>query len=243
MAKHGSSAITGPVILALDNSSMCGSVALVSEGLCLAEYSLSSTTTHSRRLLTSIQQIMTETGMIWERIAAFAVSSGPGSFTGLRIGLTTAKGLVMATGRPLIAVSATTTLACQLPWTEKLICPLIDARKHEVYTAFYRCGHDGMPRRESEIVAVAPEELARRIDEEVIFVGDGCRIYQDLLQERLGERASFASPEIFFMRAAALGRCALDKWQRQEFLDPAGAIPDYIRPSEAEINLVPRQAD
>ena len=237
MAQHGTTAVPGPIILALDNSGMCGSVALVSQGLCLAEYSLSSTTTHSRRLLATVHQIMEETGLTWERLAAFAVSAGPGSFTGLRIGLTTAKGLVMATGHPLIAVSSTTTLACQLPWTEKLICPLIDARKHEVYTAFYRCDHNGIPRRTSNIVAITPEELVLQIEEEVIFLGDGGLIYQDLLRERLGERASFASPEIFFMRAAALGRCALDKWSRQEFLDPASAIPDYVRPSEAEIGL------
>jgi tRNA threonylcarbamoyladenosine biosynthesis protein TsaB len=209
MAQHGTTQVTGPVILALDNSSMCGSVALVSQGLCLAEYSLSSNTTHSRRLLATIQQLMEETGLAWERLSAFAVSAGPGSFTGLRIGLATAKGLIMATGKPLIAVSSTTTLACQLPWTERLICPLIDARKHEVYTAFYRCAPGGMPRRISDIIAIAPEELALRIKEDVIFLGDGSRLYQDLLTERLGERASFASPELFFMRAAALGRCAL----------------------------------
>ena len=121
MAQHGKNAVNGPVILALDNSTMCGSVALVSQGLCLAEYSLSSTTTHSRRLLATIHRLMEETGLDWEGIDAFAVSAGPGSFTGLRIGLTTAKGLAMATGKPLIAVSSTTTLACQLPWTRRLI--------------------------------------------------------------------------------------------------------------------------
>jgi tRNA threonylcarbamoyladenosine biosynthesis protein TsaB len=237
MAHHGSSVVSGPIILALENSSQCGSVALVGEGICLAEYSLTSTITHSRRLLTTIQQIMAETGVTWERIAAIAVSAGPGSFTGLRIGLTTAKGLAMATGKPLISVSATSTLACQLPWTNILVCPVIDARKHEVYTAFYRCGDDGECRRISEVVAISPEELAEGIGEDVIFLGDGSRIYRDTFRERLGTRANFASPEIFFVRAAALGHCALKKWRNQEFIDPATAIPDYIRPSEAEQNL------
>lgn len=237
MAQHGTTAVTGPIILALENSSQCGSVALVSQGLCLAEHSLSSPTTHSRRLLTTIQQLLLEAGLGWERIDAIAVSAGPGSFTGLRIGLTTAKGLAMAAAKPMIAVSSTTTLACQLPWTEQLICPVIDARKHEVYTALYRSDEAGLPRRMGEIVAIAPEELARRIDEEVIFLGDGSRIYQEIFQERLGSRAHFAPPEIFFVRAAALGYAALAKWHRGAFIDPASATPDYIRPSEAEQNL------
>ena len=237
MAQHGTSVVSGPIILAIENSSQCGSVALVSEGLCLAEYSLTSSITHSRRLLPSIQQIMAETDIAWERIAAIAVSAGPGSFTGLRIGLTTAKGLAMATGKPLISVSATSTLACQLPWTERLICPVIDARKHEVYAAFYRCNTDGVSRRIGEIMAISAHDLAGRIEEDVIFLGDGSRIYHDTFKGQLGQRASFASPELFFVRAAALGHCALKKWRNQEFIDPATAIPDYIRPSEAEQNL------
>ena len=226
-------------MLALENSSMCGSVALVAPDHCLAEYSLTSATTHSQRLLCSIQQLMQETGVGWEQIDAIAVSDGPGSFTGLRIGLATAKGLAMATGKPLLTVTSTRTLACQLAWTTQLICPVLDARKREVYTALYRGdGLGGEPKRVSDIVAIAPEALAEGMgEEEVLFMGDGSRIYRDILQERMGSRASFASSEIFFIRAAALGHAALAKWRRAEFCDTATAIPDYIRPSEAEINL------
>jgi tRNA threonylcarbamoyladenosine biosynthesis protein TsaB len=237
MAQHGNTSTSGPIILALENSSMCGSVALVTTGICLGEHSLTSTTTHSRRLLTTIQQLMTETGIDWPRIDAIAVSAGPGSFTGLRIGLTTAKGLAMATGKPLIAVTSTRILACQLGWSGLLLCPLIDARKQEVYTALYRGDQQGITRRISAIVAITPRALCEQITEDVIFVGDGSRLYQDVLQERLGGRAHFASPEIFFLRAAALGAAALIKWQQGEFIDPASATPEYIRLSEAEINL------
>jgi tRNA threonylcarbamoyladenosine biosynthesis protein TsaB len=237
MAQHGTATITGPLILAIENSSQCGSVALVSPDLCLAESSLTTSTTHSRRLLVSIQQVMAETGVTWEEIAAIAVSSGPGSFTGLRIGLTTAKGLAMATGKPLIAVSSLTTLACQLHSTARLICPVLDARKQEVYTAFYRCDGAGIPRRISEIVAITPQALAATITEEVIFLGDGATIYRDVLKAGAEGMASFARPEIFFLRAAALGASALDKWHKQDFLDTVNAIPDYVRLSEAEVNL------
>lgn len=239
MAQHGTTNTSGPIILALENSGMCGSVALVAPGLCLAEYSLTSTATHSQRLLPSIQQIMAETGVTWGSVAAIAISAGPGSFTGLRIGLTTAKGLAMASGRPLIAVSSLDTLATQMPWTDKLICPVLDARKQEVYSACYRCDGDGAPRRISEIVAITPSKLAQTINEDVLFLGDGAGIYQDVLQEGVRGRASFASPEIFFLRAAALGRAALTKFQQHDFLDTASATPDYIRPSEAELSLKP----
>lgn len=239
MARHGSTQVTGPVILAIENSTMCGSVALVCDGLCLAEYSLTTSATHSQRLLSSIHQLMTDCSFTWDRLDAMAVSIGPGSFTGLRIGLTTAKALAMATGKPLIGVSSLTTLACQLPWTDRLICPVLDARKHEVYTAYYRCAPDGIPRQTSDCIAITPEALAKQIDVDVLFVGDGSRIYQEIFTEILGRRASFASPELFFIRAAALGRQALDKWRQREFLDPVRAIPDYVRPSEAEINFPP----
>ena len=239
MAQHGATPVSEPIILALENSSMCGSVALVTPNLCLAEHSLTSTTTHSRRLLGTIQQLLAETGVGWERIDAIAVSAGPGSFTGLRIGLSTAKGLLMAIAKPLIAVTSTRTLASQIGWTTRLICPVIDARKREVYTACYRWdGATATTRRVSEIVAITPEELATRIEgEEVILLGDGSQIYRDLLQERLGQQVSFASPALFSLRASALGHAALAKWESKEFLEPASAIPHYIRASEAEINL------
>jgi len=236
MAHHGLLATNGPLILALENSSLCGSVALVSPGGCLAESSLATTKTHSKRLLPAIQQVMADSGTNWQALSAIAVSAGPGSFTGLRIGMTTAKGLAMATGKPLIAVSSLTTLACQLPWATQLICPLLDARKQEVYAAFYRAGKDGIPRRCGDIEAITPEALAQKIDEDVIFIGDGVEIYREILEKGVRAQVSFANPAVFFLRAAALGASALVKWQRGEFLDTASATPDYIRLSEAEIN-------
>jgi len=238
MAHHGMPpSLNGPLILALENSSLCGSVAIVSPGGCLAESSLTTTKTHSQRLLPAIQQVMADSGVSWQELSAIAVSAGPGSFTGLRIGLSTAKGLAMATGKPLISVSSLSTLACQLPWTTRLICPLLDARKQEVYAAFYRSDEDGIPRRSGAIEAITPEDLAQRINEDVIFIGDGAEIYREVLTKGVRGQASFANPAIFFLRAAALGASALVKWQRGEVLDTASTTPDYIRLSEAEINL------
>jgi len=223
-----------PIILSLENSGMCGSIALTARNQCLAEYSLTSKITHSKRLLGSIDFIMQESQLNWSDIDAIAVSLGPGSFTGLRIGLSTAKGLVMATGKQLLGVSSLEALALQVRYTDKLICPIIDARKKEVYAAFYRPKH-GKLHSVSAQMAVTPQDLSQQINEPVIFIGDGGVLYKEMLTEKLGELASFAAPEIYFPRASAIGQLAQLNWQADNFLDPISAVPTYIRPSDAEL--------
>jgi tRNA threonylcarbamoyladenosine biosynthesis protein TsaB len=225
-----------PVLLALETSGICGSIALVNQRQCLAEYSLHSKQTHSRRLLVGIDWLMAEAGLEWADIGGVAVSLGPGSFTGLRIGLSTAKGLAMAASKPLLGVAALDGLAAQLVHAAPLICPVLDARKQEVYTAFYRSGPAGAE-RVSDYMVLAPGDLAAMIREPVVLVGDGAVAYEELFRERLGETATIASGVIYFPRAAAIGQLAIDKWHRQEFLEPAAAVPLYVRPSEAEMNL------
>jgi tRNA threonylcarbamoyladenosine biosynthesis protein TsaB len=226
----------GPVLLALETSGVCGSIALVTERQCLGEYTLCSKQTHSRRLLVGIEWLLGEVGFDWKKIGGVAVSLGPGSFTGLRIGLSTAKGLAMATGIPLLGVAALDGLAAQLAHAASLICSVLDARKQEVYTAFYRSGPAGVE-RVSDYMVLPPATLAAMISEPVLLVGDGAFAYEELFRERLGDALVIAPGEIYFPRAAAIGQLAFSKWQRQEFLEPASAVPLYIRPSEAEMNL------
>lgn len=236
MSRHGITEKKHPIILVLENSGMCGSIAITAPGICLAEYSLTSEVTHSKRLLSSLEFLIREAGIDWPDIDAIAVSLGPGSFTGLRIGLTTAKGLVMATGKKLIGLSSLDGLAVQLQDSDKLICPAIDARKKQVYAALYR--NTGPEcKRISPQLAISPQDLSAMINEPVVFIGDGGVLYKDILQARLGDRAHFALPEIYFPRAAAIGSLALNKWHAQEFLDPISATPLYVRPSDAEMSL------
>jgi tRNA threonylcarbamoyladenosine biosynthesis protein TsaB len=225
-----------PVLLALETSGMCGSIALVTQRQCLGEYTLLSKQTHSRRLLGGIDWLLREAGLDWTEIGGLAVSLGPGSFTGLRIGLSTAKGLAMAAGIPLLGVAALDGLAAQLAHAAPLICPVLDARKQEVYAAFYRPGPVGAE-RVSDYMVLSPAALAAKINESVILVGDGAVAYEELFRKQLGETAIIASGVIYFPRAAAIGQLAFSKWQKQEFLEPASAVPLYIRPSEAEMNL------
>jgi tRNA threonylcarbamoyladenosine biosynthesis protein TsaB len=225
-----------PLLLALENSTLCGSVALVSGSQCLAEFTLQSRLTHSKRLLSAVDNIMSSCEVKWDDLDSIAVSLGPGSFTGLRICLATAKGLAMAAALPLIGVASLDGLAVQLSYTRHLICVLLDARKKEVYAAFYR--HiNGTAERISDYLAISPEKLAAQINEPVILVGDGAELYADFFREKLGERALFAPPQLFHTRAAAIGLPAIKKWQNNDFLDTSSAVPIYVRPSDAEIHF------
>ena len=138
MARHGISTPASPIILAIENSTMCGSVAVVAPDLCLAELSVTSSITHSRRLLDSIDTTLKNASIELVDIDAIAVSLGPGSFTGVRIGLTTAKGLALATSKPLIGINSLDALAGQTATCDSLICAMLDARKKEVFAAFYK---------------------------------------------------------------------------------------------------------
>ena len=225
-----------PIVLALETATMCGSVALVAANRCLAEFSLQTGETHSRRLLAGVDWLLQETGIDWPVIDAVAVSLGPGSFTGLRIALATAKGLAMAAGAELIGVGTLDGLAAQLfAAGEILICPVLDARKKEVYCGLYRCDNQGIPRILGEYMVIAPEVLCAMIHEPVVLLGDGAAVYGDLFREKLADLLKRPPSSIFFPRAATIGFLALDKWKKNDFLEPAGAQPINIRPSEAEL--------
>ena len=172
-----------PLILSIDTASSCCSVALTrgsaTGGQVLASLSLNSSVTHSRRLLTAIDWLLVETETDWQAVAGLAVSLGPGSFTGLRIGMATVKGLATATRKPLLGVSTLDALAFNCTGG-KLICAVLDARKKEVYTCFYRSDLCGIPRRIGAIRVVTPQRLVAEIEQPVVFVGDAVMIYGDL---------------------------------------------------------------
>lgn len=233
------SGLPKPLILALETATMCGSVALVAANRCIAEFSLQTGETHSRRLLAGVDWLLQETSAAWSDIDAVAVSLGPGSFTGLRIGLATAKGLTLSAGLKLIGVGTLDGLAAQLHGSgDLLICPVLDARKKEVYCGLYRCDSSGVPRLQEEYLVASPEALCERIaGHPVVMLGDGFTVYGDLFREKLGALLSEAGANLYFPRAAAIGMLALEKWQRSDFLDPAALEPIYIRPSEAELHL------
>jgi len=225
-------------LLAVECATMCGSVALIDQGCCLAEYSLDVPTTHSKRLLNQLERVRQDVGVEWRELGGLAVSLGPGSFTGLRIGLSLAKGLALAAGLPLLGVSTLDGLAMQvagLPGTR--ICAVLDARKQEVYAACYQCDEKGRPARTGRDQVLRPEMLAGQLNGPLVLVGDGAVAYRDVLLAHLGPSAIFAPPGSHFPRAATIGLLGEEMLARGELLDPVSSVPIYVRPSEAEINL------
>jgi len=225
-----------PVILAIENTGMCGSVALVCSSHCIGEHSLQTKMTHSKRLLSSVTYLMNEAQVDWEQIDAIAISLGPGSFTGLRIGLSTVKGLSLASSIPLIGISTLEAMASQFSYATCQICSIIDARKKEVYAALFQPEIDGTLSRLSEDMVLSPEDLATKITAPTLLVGDGAELYEDMFKEELGQNVIFPPPHLSFPRAVHIGYRALPLWEQKDFLDPASATPIYIRPSDAEIH-------
>jgi len=231
----------GNIILAVDTATPCSTVALVSgtraEGRVLALLSVSSSVTHSRRLLVAIERLLDDGGLTKEDIEGFAIGLGPGSFTGLRIGMATVKGLATAAGKPLYGISTLDVIGASCTGDSRLICSVLDARKKEVYAAFYRVNDFGIPQRVSDIAVLAPEKLAEQISEPVLMVGDGLFTYKSLWQDQLGDRMRCAPVQHWSPSAATLGLLAGELRLQNKYLDIASAVPLYVRASDAELNL------
>ncbi len=230
-----------PLILAIDTATGCSTAALTRgtlvDGEVLASLSFSSKITHSRRLISLVDLLLKETETDWPMLGGIAVGLGPGSFTGLRIGMATAKGFAATSLKPLLGVSTLDGLASHCASTKK-ICAVMDARKKEVYTAFFRRTAEGTIRREGVVRAITPDQLAADIDEPVVMVGDGAIVYQDLWQDTLGSLVEFAPFHLHSPSAAAIGLLAAELLEKGETLDIAAATPLYVRASDAELSLV-----
>lgn len=223
-------------ILAVDTSTFTGSVALVDGQGVAAEWTLRSSRTHNRRLLGTVDAILKEAGWTLEAVGGFAVTSGPGSFTGLRIGLTTVKTLAWITAKPFAAVCSLEALAAPLAFSSMPVCALLDARKQEIYGAVYQPDGKGRLVLRGDLLLLPPERLTDHIQTPTLFCGDGWLLYRDLLAERLGPRAVGASAPFHEIRAGFVGEQARRRFSRQGADNPLTSAPLYVRPSEAEIN-------
>lgn len=227
------------LILALDTATPTCSIALTSgdldSGEIVAALSLDSGVTHSRRLLGSIDQMFQEIDYDLKMVSAIAVGLGPGSFTGLRIGMATAKGMAHGTGLPLIGISSLDSIAVTIR-DERLICVLLDARKKEVYARFYRSDNNGFARPCTDHVVLSPAKIAHQIEEPVLMAGDGVDVYSEELVEILGDRMEKA--KISYPSAEMIGLLSGELYREEQFLDIAAAEPTYVRASDAELSLV-----
>jgi tRNA threonylcarbamoyladenosine biosynthesis protein TsaB len=222
------------LVLGIESSTMQGGVALVGEAGLMAEYTLNIEVTHSERLLPAIDRLLLDVGVGLDALGGVAVSIGPGSFTGLRIGLGTVKGLAYATALPVVGVPTLEALAWNVPFVREQVCAVLDARKQEVYAALFRY-QDGELLRVMEDTALSPESLCAKIRRTTLMVGDGVCAYGELFRRVLGDRMRIPPPVNRGPRpacVAALGRQRLVRGER----DPADSlVPRYLRPSEAEL--------
>lgn len=230
-------------ILGLDSSGIVASVAVVEDDILVAEYTVNYKKTHSQTLLPMLDEIAKMTELDLNTIDAIAVAAGPGSFTGLRIGSATAKGLGLALKKPLIAVPTVEGLAYNLYDTDGLICPIMDARRRQVYTGIYRFEEHRLVTVEDQM-AVPMEEMIRKLNEyqqPVTFLGDGVPVFADMITEKLNVPYSFAPAHVNKQRAAAVAALGLIYYKEGRTQTAMEHIPDYLRVSQAEREREERQ--
>lgn len=231
-------------ILALDSSGLVASVAVVEEDQLLAEYTVNYKKTHSQTLLPMLDEIAKMIELDLETIDAIAVAAGPGSFTGLRIGSATAKGLGLALKKPLIPVPTVDALAYNLYDTTGVICPMMDARRKQVYTGIYRFENHELVTVSAQ-KAIAVEELIQELNalgEAVTFLGDGVTVYQEMLKENMQVPYSFAPAHLNKQRAGAVGALAEKYYREGKTVTAAEHQPEYLRVSQAERERAEREA-
>lgn len=226
-------------LLTIDTSTNTCSVALTCEGRLVGEYLLEMQRTLSERLLAGVELLLTGAGLTVQDMDGFGVALGPGSFTGLRIGIATVKGLAMAAGKPVAGFSSLAMLAMNLPWADAPVCPMFDARKKEIYTGLYRTRELPEPIISDRVLS--PETFLAQLDGPVIFVGDGAVRYRESIESLLGPRARFAPASVTQPRAAAGALLAEAEFARGSSVTAAALAPLYIRPSEAELARLQRE--
>lgn len=229
-------------ILALESSGLVASAAIVESNLekdeTIAEYTVNYKKTHSQTLLPMLDEIVKMTELDLSTVDAIAVSGGPGSFTGLRIGSATAKGLGLALHKPLIHVPTLEGLAYNLCGTDSIVCPIMDARRGQVYTGIYIFEGNDLVTLEKHM-AVSIGELGEKLwkyEKKVIFLGDGVPVFRSALVERImaGREIQFAPANLNRQRAASVGALALRYYRAGRIESAADHQPDYLRMSQAE---------
>jgi tRNA threonylcarbamoyladenosine biosynthesis protein TsaB len=220
-------------ILALESATLAGGAALLDGERLVGETTLSIALTHSERMMAVVDRLLSDCGWSPRDLEGLAVSIGPGSFTGLRVGVATMKGLALALDLPVAPVPTLDALAATLPFAAAPVCPLLDARKGEVYCSLYRWQGNAMA-RQWDYLALAPDVAAARLDGPVIVLGDGvvtCRPYL----ARLGDAVMEAPPARRLPSPGVVAQLGHALLSAGKGLDAEALVPLYLRPSEAEL--------
>ena len=231
------------LLLAIDSSGLVASIALMLDDTVLGEYTTNFKKTHSQTLLPMMNEVVQMTGIALEDLDAIVISGGPGSFTGLRIGAATAKGLGLALNKPLVNVPTVDALAFNLYGNEQIICPIMDARRQQVYTGLYTFEGDDFkvlcPQK-----AVGIDEIVAEINamgRPVIFLGDGVPVHKEYIREHSTVPCQFAPAHLNAQRAGALAALGKRYFEAGRIETADEHIPEYLRLSQAERELKEKQ--
>ena len=226
-------------ILAIDSSGLVASAALLDEETILAEYTLNYKKTHSQTLLPMVDEIVKMTQTNLHELDAIAVAAGPGSFTGLRIGSATAKGLGLALQKPLISVPTLEGIAYNLFGVDGCICPMMDARRKQVYTGIFTFSGGEFQTLVSDRACPVEEiiEECNRLGQKVIFLGDGVPVYRDIIEKNCQVPYEYAPAHLNRQRAGAVGARAIVYYKMGKTETAAEHAPVYLRKSQAEREL------
>jgi tRNA threonylcarbamoyladenosine biosynthesis protein TsaB len=219
-------------ILAVDTSTLVASVALVDKEVLLDENNLTPGETHSRTLLPQVRKMLDLAGLDPGDLEFIAVGLGPGSFTGLRIGLAAVKGLAWAAGLPLVGVPTLDAMVASLPLSEAVACPVIDARKDQLYAAFYKPGLSGQWVRQTDYASFTVEGLKRVVREKTLFIGQGLIKYEELLAGVLGDLFCRGPRESDYPRATYIAGLARQQLDQGKDASPSSLTPLYVRPPD-----------
>lgn len=221
-------------VLAIETSTTAMSVALLYDEELRGEIFLNGLRKTSEKIIGAIEALLVENGDNIGLIDLFAVSIGPGSFTGLRVGMGTAKGFAFCTGKPLVGVSTLDALAHNACMSNSIVCTLLDARKGEVYAALYKFKNGDVLEVTGPMV-VNPFKVIEAIDDKCIFIGDAVYKYRDIICERLKDKAVILPPAFCYPRASQIGLLALKRYRAGDIDDPYLLKPIYLRPPDAEL--------
>ena len=227
-------------VIGIETATGLGGVALIEGETVRAEYRIEMTMMHAERLMVLIDRVLGDSGRSLEDLDALAVSIGPGSFTGLRVAVNTVKGLVIGKPIPVAAVPTLEAMAWNASAGGCVVCPMIDAKKGEVYAALFSKEAGGGLKRMMEDRIISPEALCEHLSKSssppAVFLGDGASRYREILEKRLGPRSVFAPAPLSGVLPSMVARLGLQRIERGEASDARTLVPAYLRRADAEVN-------
>lgn len=229
------------LVFGIDTCCMAATAAIVAEDRLVAQVVQNNKKTHSQRIMPMVEQMLAQAEISLDEIDCFAAAVGPGSFTGVRIGVATAKALAHATGKPCVAVSTLNALAKNVACFDGIICPILDARRGQVYNALFKGGRLD---RLGEDRAIAIDDLLeelKRIDGNIIFLGDALPVYAQKINEELGRRAFFADASMRMNLASSVAEIGYEKYLCGDTVEYGELVPQYLRLSQAERERLERE--